>query len=78
MTSCALQSDLRCTKDEILDENVPLSLSGVWKWQREQYRAAGGRVWSENAVPFEGTNSAWLAHAYADIVFAYLRDCIEM
>jgi tetratricopeptide (TPR) repeat protein len=60
----------------VLEREVPLSQSLIWKRQREFYARRGLRAWSEDQVPAYITNNPLTAEIYAGIVFAFLRDCM--
>lgn len=53
-----------------------LSQSGIWKWQRDFFHQQGIGAWRTATVPHYATNNPALAHAYAELVFGFLRDCL--
>jgi len=59
----------------VLECDVPLSQSLIWRRQREFYAQRGLKAWSEENVPAYITNNPFTAEIYAGIVFAFLRDC---
>src|SRR5258708_5991310 len=61
----------------VLESDVPLSQSLIWRLQREFYIQRGLRAWIEDMVPNFLTNNPFIAEIYARIVFAFLGDCIE-
>jgi tetratricopeptide (TPR) repeat protein len=61
----------------VLERDVPLSQSLIWRLQREFYVQRGLRAWTEDMVPNFLTNNPFIAEIYARIVFAFLCDCIE-
>src|SRR5258708_7279973 len=61
----------------VLESDVPLSQSLIWRLQREVYIQRGLRAWIEDMVPNFLTNNPFIAEIYARIVFAFLGDCIE-
>jgi tetratricopeptide (TPR) repeat protein len=63
---------------EVLERDVPLSESLVWRRQREFYLHRGLKAWTEDQIPSYITTNPFIAQVYARIVFAYLRDCIEL
>ncbi|HYA98185.1 MAG TPA: SAM-dependent methyltransferase [Methylomirabilota bacterium] len=61
----------------ILEKDIPLSRSLLWRRQREYYERRGMRAWSEDDVPSYITSNPFFAEAYARMVLAYLRDCLS-
>src|SRR5260370_30391624 len=59
----------------VLESDVPLSQSLIWRLQREFYMQRGLRAWTEDMVPNFLTNNPFIAEIYARIVFAFLCDC---
>src|SRR5579872_1253442 len=59
----------------LLESDVPLSQSVIWRLQREFYIQRGLRAWTEDMVPNFITNNPFIAEIYARIVFAFLCDC---
>lgn len=59
----------------VLEERRRLSSSLLWDLQREYFRRAGVKAWSTDTVPHYVTNNAVLAHAYAEVLFGFFRDC---
>lgn len=61
-------------------ERVPLDLkrrfsqSLIWKLQNNFFQEQGVRAWSGEIVPFYITNNAFIAEAYAKVVYGWLRD----
>jgi RimJ/RimL family protein N-acetyltransferase len=53
---------------------VPLSQSELWQVQRNFFAEQGAEVWKQNMVPRYITSNPFIAHAYARIVLAYLKD----
>lgn len=62
----------------ILEENRRLSESIVWQLQRNFYNRHGIKAWSQGTVPHYVTSNPFIAKAYAEIVFGYLRDCVAI
>jgi putative S-adenosyl-L-methionine-dependent methyltransferase len=58
----------------VLEADVPLSQSMVWRLQRTFYSDQGIEAWSRSKVPQSITTSPVTARAYARVVFGYLRD----
>jgi tetratricopeptide (TPR) repeat protein len=63
---------------EVLERDVPVSQSLIWKRQRDFYLERGVKAWSEDQVPSYVTNNPFIAEVYARIVAAYLRDYIAI
>src|SRR5258708_15113631 len=61
----------------VLERDVPLSQSLIWRLQREFYIQRGLRAWTEDMVPNFLTNNPFIAQIYARIVFEFLGDCVE-
>jgi tetratricopeptide (TPR) repeat protein len=53
-----------------------LSRSVIWKLQRNYFERRGIEAWSTGAVPHHITSSPFIANAYANVVFGFLRDCL--
>jgi hypothetical protein len=53
---------------------VPLSQAVIWRDQRQYFVEAGIDAWRRNVVPSYVTNNPFIAHAYAQMLRAYLRD----
>src|SRR4051794_36001344 len=58
----------------VLEAATPLARSMVWHLQRTFYSDQGIEAWTRSRVPQSVTTSPIIAHAYARIVFGYLRD----
>ncbi|MCB0033136.1 MAG: hypothetical protein KDE51_03870 [Anaerolineales bacterium] len=52
-----------------------LSHSLLWEIQRRYFLQAGISAWQEDVVPHQISCNPFMARAYADVVFGYLRDC---
>lgn len=57
-----------------ISPGVPLSKSRLWTLQRDYFIREGVDAWRHNVVPSYVTSNAFIAHAYAELVLAYLRD----
>ncbi len=55
-------------------EPTRLSRSVLWDLQREYFETRGLAAWSQAVVPHFVTSNAFIAHAYARQVLAFLRD----
>ncbi len=59
----------------LLESDVPLSQSLIWRRQREFYVQRGLRAWSDDKVPSFITSNPFIAEIYARLVTAFLSDC---
>ncbi len=59
-------------KIEVLESDVRLSQSLLWRLQEDYFATHGIEAW--NAVPFHATSSAFVCETYADMVVAFLLD----
>jgi hypothetical protein len=59
----------------LLETDVPLSQSVIWRLQREFYNQRGLKVWTEDMLPQYITNNPFITEIYARIVFGFLEDC---
>jgi SAM-dependent methyltransferase len=64
----------RACDTAVLEREQRLSQSVLWTIQRRYYGEWGVDAWRTNTVPHYVTNNPVLAHAYAAIALAYLRD----
>ena len=62
--------------DHILDADQRLSQSLIWDVQRSYFLKNGMQAWQANVVPHTISSNPLLAHAYGQVVFGYLRDCL--
>lgn len=53
------------------------SESPLWAWQRTYYETQGIKAWQQQQVPHHITCSSTMAAAYADLVFAFIRERAE-
>ncbi|MDF2908361.1 MAG: hypothetical protein K0R34_3682, partial [Herbinix sp.] len=58
----------------ILEADMPLSESMVWKLQSDFYANQGPEAWIKGIVPQYITTNPYIANLYAKIVFGYCRD----
>jgi hypothetical protein len=65
-------------KRVILENDVAVSQSLLWRWQREFYAQRGLKVWTEDMIPHFITNNPFIAELYARIVFGFLCDCHKL
>src|SRR5712671_1064281 len=61
----------------ILETDVPLSQSLIWRLQRDFYAQRGLKAWTEDMVPSYITNNPFIAEIYAQIVAGFVSDCIQ-
>src|SRR5215470_1950948 len=59
----------------VLETDVPLSESVIWRLQREFYLQRGIKAWTEDRIPQFITNNPFIAEIYARLVFHFLADC---
>lgn len=61
----------------VLEKDVPLSSSVIWRLQRDFYEQRGLKAWNEDQVPSYITNNPFIAEIFAGIVAAFLQDCMS-
>lgn len=59
----------------VLETDVALSQSIIWRMQRDFYMQRGLKAWSEDLVPNFITNNPFIAEIYSRIIFGFLCDC---
>ena len=65
-------------KDKVVIESkTALSKSKLWDAQRSYYTEQGINAWTDE-VPFYVTSNPVIAHAYAEMVFRFILDCIDI
>ncbi len=62
----------------VLETDVPLSQSLIWRLQRDFYVQRGLKAWTEDLVPSYITNNPFIAEIYAQIVAGFISDCINL
>lgn len=62
---------------QVLETDVPLSQSVIWRLQENFYAQRGLKAWTEDLVPSYITNNPLIAEIYAQIVASYLEDCMK-
>lgn len=60
----------------VLEAHAPLSRSCLWALQRAFFEQAGLGAWIHGIVPHYVTSNPYLARAYAQVVFGFLRDVL--
>jgi hypothetical protein len=61
----------------VLETDVPLSQSLIWRLQRDFYAQRGIKAWTEDMVPSYITNNPFIAEIYAQIVAGFVTDCMQ-
>ncbi len=61
----------------VLETDVPLSQSLIWRLQRDFYAERGLKAWTEDLVPSYITNNPFIAEIYAEIVAGFISDCMN-
>ncbi len=61
----------------LLEADVSLSHSAIWRLQWDFYAQRGLKAWTEDMVPSYITNNPFIAEIYAQIVAGFLVDCME-
>ena len=62
----------------VLERDIPLSSSMIWRLQREFYAQRGLKAWTEDLVPSYITNNPFIAEIYAEIVAGFISDCMNL
>jgi hypothetical protein len=62
----------------VLERDVSLSSSIIWRLQREYYQQRGLKAWSDDSVPQYITNNPFIADIYARIVAGFIADCTNL
>lgn len=65
-------------KPRVLETDVPLSQSLIWRLQRDFYAQRGLKAWTEDLVPSHITNNPFIAEIYAEIVAGFIADCMNL
>lgn len=63
------------TAGHVLEEDVALSRSRLWDFERAYYERQGLRAWGDGEVPHAITSNPMIAAGYAEVIVAFLRDC---
>ncbi|HZD95909.1 MAG TPA: SAM-dependent methyltransferase, partial [Candidatus Sulfotelmatobacter sp.] len=71
------QSPATKPEPQILETDVPLSRSIIWRLQRDYYAQRGLEAWSQDLVPSYITNNPFIAEIYAGVVAAFIEDCLR-
>lgn len=59
----------------ILEQDVHVSDSLIWRLQRDFYTKRALKAWSEDQVPSYITNNPFIAEIYAAVIAAFVQDC---
>lgn len=59
----------------IIEQDKRLSHSLIWKLQQNFFDKQGMNAWRDSIVPHYITSNAFIADAYAKVVFAFFHDC---
>ena len=62
---------------KILESEMPLSQSMLWKLQADFYANQGPEAWAKGIVPQYITTNPYIANLYAKTVFGYCRDLVS-
>jgi arsenate reductase-like glutaredoxin family protein len=62
----------------VVEKDIPLSSSVIWRLQRDFYVQRGLKVWTEDLVPSYITNNPFIAEIYAEIVTGFISDCMNL
>jgi len=60
---------------EVLERDVPLSQSLIWRAHSRHYALRGAKSWTEDMIPQFITNNPLIAEIHARLVGAFLGDC---
>lgn len=64
------------TRKVTIEQHKRFSQSALWRMQREYFDKEGPNAWV-NQVPFYITSNPFIAHCYAKITFAFMRDWVK-
>lgn len=59
----------------ILEADRRLSQSLIWKIQRDYFLNNGMKAWQDDVVPHYISCNPYMARAYGQVIFGFLRDC---
>src|ERR1041384_925361 len=76
-TSSVSRAAAHASEWKVLERDVPLSQSVIWRLQRDFYAQRGLKAWNEDLVPSYITNNPFIAEIYAGIVAAFVQDCLS-
>jgi len=58
----------------LMEESFPFSQSLLWQLQRDYFQQQGIAAWQQGEVPHYVTCNPFMAKAYAEMIFAFMRD----
>lgn len=61
----------------VLEQGKRLSESILWQLSRQYYSRKGLAAWECGTVPYYATSNPYIAQAYANLVWSFLRDCVR-
>lgn len=61
----------------LLEGERPFAQSMLWRLGRNFYAQKGPAAWTSGVVPFYITSNPFIAHCYAQLVLAFLADCLN-
>ena len=64
------------SSETLLEHDVSLSSSAIWRFQQDFYAHRGLRAWTDDQVPSYITNNPIIAEIYADTIVAFAEDCL--
>src|ERR1700756_3485764 len=64
-------------QSQVLETDVRLSQSVIWRLQQDFYARRGLKAWTEDLVPSYITNNPFIAEIYAEIVAGFISDCMN-
>ena len=75
-----IHRDLKTTSEEhmpaILEADMQLSQSMLWKMQKDFFANQGPEAWTKGIVPQYITTNPYIANLYAKTIFGYCRDYV--
>ena len=75
--STRLESAPSAQTQTVLESGVALSRSLIWGMQRQFYAERGLSAWTADQVPSYITNNPFIAEIYAEIIAAFIEDCLS-
>ena len=65
----------RTVPAELMERDVPLSRSILWRLQRDFYAQRGLKAWTEDLIPSYITSNPLIAEMYAEMAAAFFTEC---
>ena len=72
-----LEFGISSSRDSEKEGYFPFARAPIWELQREYFDQKGMKAWSTKEVPHFATSNPFIAHAYGQIVFSFLRDWVR-